>query len=179
MVPDKMERIWCNDFRGHKPFGRFAIVGELEKMQHLGVFLFQDTGPRVIRDRIQLTTKCMVPQFPVSSGKYGICVWNWSHLELWIRGERLRGEYLVCYRFLLGIFFPFHIPGCLLIDSSSDQLCRERLPFPTFELSGKEFLRVTQCFDSFFIFPESFPLLWWDSNCITPCLIEEGQLSTC
>lgn len=45
MVPDKMKRVRGDFFGRYKPFGRFAVVRELQEMEHIRMLLLENGRP--------------------------------------------------------------------------------------------------------------------------------------
>ncbi len=60
MVPDKVERIWCDVVLGNEAFRWLPVVRELQKMQHAWVFLSLHSSPRFFRDILETATNCSI-----------------------------------------------------------------------------------------------------------------------
>ena len=109
MVSDEMEWIWRYYFGSYEAFGGLAVVGELEKMEHIRMFFFQDYSPGIVWDGGKFAADGMMPHFPVGAWEDGICIWDGAELEFGFRGEGLRSEDFVGFGFFLGVFLPFYV----------------------------------------------------------------------
>lgn len=109
VIPDEVKRVGCDRLGGSESLGRLTVVGELQKMEHFGVFLFQHGVPGVFRHVRKLTTHGMMPLLPVGSGQHGVGVRDRAHLVFRVGREGLGGEDLVGGLLSLRVFLPLDI----------------------------------------------------------------------
>lgn len=67
MVADEVQGIRGDGFGGDEAFGRFAVVGEFEEVEHVGVFFRFDGRPRLFGDGFQGAADGTVPEFPADT----------------------------------------------------------------------------------------------------------------
>jgi hypothetical protein len=104
-----MEGIRRYGFGSYETFGWLAVVGKLEKMEHIRMFFFQDYSPGIVGHGGEFAADGVVPHFPVGAWEDGICIWDWAELEFGVWGEGLRSEDFVGFGFFLGVFLPFYV----------------------------------------------------------------------
>lgn len=82
VVPDEMQRVRCDGLRCDKSFRRFAVVRELQEVQHLRMFLLTDALPGFFGDGSERAADGLVPELPADTFEHRVGVGDRSELEL-------------------------------------------------------------------------------------------------
>ena len=109
MIAHKVQRIRRDHLRSNQPLRRLPVIRELEEMQHIGVFLPENSAPAIIRHGGKFTPQCSMPLLEVLAGQDGVGVGDRTEHIIRTGGEGLRGEDAVGFGFFVGILFPFDI----------------------------------------------------------------------
>lgn len=110
VVPDKVQGRRRDGLRRDEALRWLAVVGELEQVEHVGVFFLNHTEPRFFRDGGQWTADRLVPHLPTHAFEDGVGVGDGPKLEFRRRREFIVDQNLVGLRLLLRIVFPFDVP---------------------------------------------------------------------
>ena len=109
MVADEVERVGGDCLGGYKAFGGFAVVGELEEVQHFGVFFSEDDFPGFFRQVEDGAGDGFVPELPADAFEDGDGAGDGAELEFGGRGEVVGGHDFVGEGFFVRVALPFDV----------------------------------------------------------------------